>query len=244
MAAQPEIRVLDGIEELYRSAANEFTRLAVEAVRARRRFCVALSGGSTPKGLYTLLAGSSLSSIPWDKVYFFWGDERHVPPDHPDSNYRMTYEALLSKVPVPAGNVYRIPAEQADAEAAARAYEQTISSFFGLREGQFPRFDLVLLGMGLDGHTASLFPATPALHEKHRLVVANWVEKFKSHRITLTLPVLNHAACVMFMVSGREKAPVLRRVLHDDSGTPLPAQMVRPLDGRLLWLVDREAADL
>jgi 6-phosphogluconolactonase len=176
-------------------------------------------------------------------MFFFWGDERHVPPTDPDSNYRMADETMLSKIPVPAANVFRIKAENPDAEAAALAYEQTLQKFFALEAGQFPRFDLILLGMGPDGHTASLFPGTGALHEKSRLVVANWVEKLKASRFTLTLPVLNSAACVVFLVSGTDKASALHAVLEGDApGEQYPAKLVRPTNGKLIWLIDRAAA--
>ena len=187
MPAQPEIRILKTAAELFEAAAAEFAAQASQAVRASGRFTVALSGGSTPKALYSLLA--TKSNIPWDKIYFFWGDERHVPPDHPESNYRMANEALLSKVPVRPENIFRIHAEEKDAAAAALQYEQALKDFFHLSPGQFPRFDLVLLGTGPDGHTASLFPGTAALNETQRLVVANWVPKFNTHRITFTFPV-------------------------------------------------------
>ena len=241
MAPQREIRILDNSEDLFQAAAVDFAALATEAVRQTGRFCVALSGGSTPKGLYSLLADDVVASIPWGRICFFWGDERHVPPDNPESNYAMAYEAMLSKVPVRLQNVFRIHAELKDADAVAVSYEQDLRTFFNLRPGEFPRFDLVLLGLGPDGHTASLFPGTTALHEKDRLVVANWVEKFKAYRFTLTLPVLNQSACVMFLVSGKEKSEILREVLENPSAD-LPSQKVRPADGRLLWLVDRVAA--
>jgi len=241
VALQPEIRILDNSEDLFQAAAVEFAALASEAVRNKGSFCVALSGGSTPRGLYTLLAKDAVPSLPWGRICFFWGDERHVPPDHPDSNYRMAYETMLSKLPVRLQNVFRIHAELRDAEAAVVAYEQDLKTFFNLRPGEFPRFDLVLLGLGPDGHTASLFPGTTGLSEKDRLVVANWVEKFKAYRFTLTLPVLNQSACVIFLVSGEEKSDILREVL-ENPGADLPAQKVRPTDGRLLWLVDRAAA--
>jgi 6-phosphogluconolactonase len=226
---------------LFQSAATEFATLASQSVREHGRFTVALSGGSTPRGLYSLLAQDR--ALPWEKICFFWGDERHVPPDHPDSNYRMTYEALLSKVPVRPENIFRIPAEQEDAQAVAATYEQIIRDFFRLEPGQFPRFDLILLGMGPDGHIASLFPGTAALKEASRFVVANWVDKFQAYRITLTLPVLNSAACVMFLVSGSDKADAVREVLKDGGEGP-PAKWVRPADGRLVWLVDRAAMAL
>src|SRR5579863_9825227 len=165
-------------------------RSANEAVAARGRFTIALSGGSTPKSLFNLLATNARTTLPWDRMFFFWGDERHVPPTDPDSNYKMADQTMLSKIPVAAGNVFRMAAENPDAADAAEAYEKTLQDFFALPPGQFPRFDLILLGMGPDGHTASLFPGTAGLQEKSRLVIANWVEKFKTSRITLTLPVL------------------------------------------------------
>jgi 6-phosphogluconolactonase len=153
----------------------------------------------------------------------------------------MAYEALLSKVPVPKENVFRVPTEGKDADSAARVYEETLKTFFELRPGEAPRFDLILLGMGPDGHTASLFPDSTALHEDKRLVVANWVEKFKTHRITFTYPVLNNAACVTFLVAGEDKAPALHEVL-ENKNSGLPAGQVRPKTGTLIWLVDRAAA--
>lgn len=248
-SAKPQIRIVADVGELSRAAAVELVRQAREAVQARGVFTVALAGGSTPKSLYALLTrdgeGSFRSQIPWDRVHFFWGDERHVPPDHPDSNYRMAYEAMLAKAPVPPSQVHRIKAENPDASRAADEYEQDLRQFFQLAEGQLPRFDLVLLGMGPDGHTASLFPGTAALHEQKRLVVAPWVEKFNTYRVTLTPPVLNNAVAVVFLVSGEEKAETLRGVLEGDyQPDRLPSQIVRPSDGTLLWLVDRAAARL
>ncbi|MGA9799577.1 MAG: 6-phosphogluconolactonase [Terriglobales bacterium] len=239
MPAQPEIRILKTATDLFEAAAAEFVAQASAAVRARGRFTVALSGGSTPRTLYSLLA--TKPGIPWDKIYFFWGDERHVPPDQPESNYRMANEALLSKVPVHPENIFRIHAEEKDAAAAALQYEQTLKDFFHLSPGQFPRFDLIYLGVGPDGHTASLFPDTAALNEKTRLVVANWVPKFNTFRITFTFPVLNAAACVMFLTSGADKAPILHEVL-ENSRAGLPSQLVRPVNGKLIWLVDEPAA--
>jgi len=216
-----------------------FAAQAAEAVQARGRFTVALSGGSTPKTLYSLLA--TKPGIPWDKVYFFWGDERHVPPDDPESNYRMVNEALLSKIQVPPENIFRIHAEEKDATAAAQQYEQVIKDFFHLSPGQLPRFDLIYLGTGPDGHTASLFPGTAALNETQRLVVANWVPKFNTDRLTFTYPVLNAAACVTFLASGPDKAPILHDIL-ENSAAGLPSQRVRPTNGKLIWLVDEAAA--
>jgi 6-phosphogluconolactonase len=238
-----EIRVLTTPQELFAAAAEEVVRTANEAVAQRARFTIVLSGGSTPKSLYNLLATNARTALPWDRMFFFWGDERHVPPADPDSNYRMADETLLSKIPVPAGNVFRIKAENPDAAAVAEAYEQTILKFFQLKSGEVPNFDLILLGMGPDGHTASLFPGTTALQEKSHLVVANWVEKMKTHRITLTLPVLNAARCVTFLVSGTDKASVLRAVLEEDvPAEQYPSKLVRPATGKLIWLMDRAAA--
>ena len=243
MSASVEIRPLTTPQELFAAAAEEVVRAANDAVAERGRFTIALSGGSTPKNLFNLLATNARTVLPWDRMFFFFGDERHVPPTDPESNYRMADESLLSKVPVPPGNVFRIAAENPDAAAAAAAYEKTLQKFFALQPGQFPVFDLILLGMGPDGHTASLFPGTAGLQEKSRLVIANWVEKFKTSRITLTLPVLNAARCVTFLVSGTDKAPALHAVLDSDApGEQYPSKLVRPTDGKLIWLVDRAAA--
>jgi 6-phosphogluconolactonase len=241
MFSSTEIRILATPAALFQAAAAEFAKLALDAVQKSGRFTVALSGGSTPRSLYQLLASGAFPKLPWDKTYFFFGDERHVPPDHPDSNYRMANEAMLSKVPIPAANVFRIPAEMNDADAAAGAYEQTLRNFFGWRPGDFPRFDLVLLGLGPDGHTASLFPGSSALDENNKLVVANWVEKFKTHRITFTFPVLNHAACVMFLASGADKAAMVHEVLENPKAG-LPSQKVHPTNGKLVWIIDTAAA--
>lgn len=244
MSASAEIRVLTTPQELFAAAAEEVVRAVNEAVTQRGRFTIALSGGSTPKNLYNLLATNARNSLPWDRMFFFWGDERHVPPTDPESNYRMAEEAMLSKAPVPTGNIFRFPAENPDAAAVADAYEKTLRKYFQIGPNDVPRFDLILLGMGPDGHTASLFPGTDALREKSRLVVANWVGKLKTNRLTLTLPVLNAGRCVMFLVSGTDKAPVLRTVLEDKSapGEQYPSKLVQPAEGRLVWLMDRAAA--
>jgi 6-phosphogluconolactonase len=243
MSTGPDIRIFDDPTRLFQGAAEEFASRVTDAVRSQGRFAVALSGGSTPKSLYNLLAQNR--SIPWDKIYLFFGDERHVPPDDAESNYRMVKEALLSKVPVPAANIFRIPAENPDANEAAKAYEQTLKQFFKPSGNDFPRFDMILLGMGPDGHTASLFPEIPALQEKSRWVVSDWVEKFKTDRITLTLPVLNNAAVVMFLVSGQDKASILKEVLEGKQpGELFPSKLIRPVNGELIWMVDRAAAAL
>lgn len=239
MPCKPELRLFETSDTLFQAAATEFVSLAATAVQSRGRFCVALAGGSTPQRLYALLADKFKESIHWQQVFFFFGDERDVPPDHADSNYRMAFEAMLSKVPAPAENVFRIRAELG-AQTAALEYEQNLQRFFGT---EFPRFDLVLLGVGPDGHTASLFPGSPALTETRRLVVANWVEKFKTFRITVTFPVLKAARCILFLASGADKARILREVFENQNGN-LPSQNVCPENGKLLWLVDRQAAAL
>jgi 6-phosphogluconolactonase len=228
---------------LFEAAAEVVVHTAKDAVEQRGRFTIALSGGSTPKSLFNLLATNARTVLPWDRMFFFWGDERHVPPTDPDSNYRMAEEAMLSKIPVAAGNVFRIPAENPDAAAAADAYEQTLRKFFQLGPGGVPIFDLILLGMGPDGHTASLFPGSAGLQEKTRLVIANWVDKLKTSRLTFTLPVLNAARCVAFLVSGTDKAAVLKTVLEEDApAEQYPSKLIRPNNGKLIWLVDRAAA--
>jgi 6-phosphogluconolactonase len=239
MPTQPEIRVLKTATDLFEAAAAEFAAQASAAVRARGRFTVALSGGSTPRTLYSLLA--TKPNIPWDKVCIFWGDERHVPPDNPESNYRMANEALLSRLAVPAENIFRIHAEEKDAAAAALQYEQTLKDFFHLSPGQLPRFDLIFLGVGPDGHTASLFPGSEGLNETKRLVISNWVAKFNTDRITFTFPVLNAAACVIFLLSGADKAATLQEVL-ENKNADLPSQKVCPSNGKLIWMVDEPAA--
>jgi 6-phosphogluconolactonase len=242
-----ELRIVDDAEELAGAAAAEFLAQGEAAIARQGRFSVALSGGSTPARLYTLLASKRRGGhhMPWAKVHVFWGDERVVPPNHPDSNFRAAREALLARVPIPQANVHRIRTEARTPSAAAALYEQELRNFFAVPVGQFPRFDLVLLGLGADGHTASLFPGSEALREPTRLVVAPMVAKLGMHRITLTLPVINNARAVMFLVSGGQKAGTLARALEGgERGAELPAQLVRPRDGTVLWLVDRAAARL
>ena len=224
------IRQFDNLDELSRAAAGEFIRLAREAIAARGRFMVVLSGGSTPRRLYELLAEHSFAD--WNKVEFFWGDERAVPPDHKDSNYRMAREAILDRLAVPEANIHRIEAERV---TVARDYEAVIARAFGVEPGgEPPAFDLVLLGMGADGHTASLFPHTEALRETLRWVVQN----VSGRRITLTPRILNQAAHVIFLVAGAEKARVLAEVLEGPSDPErLPAQLIRPAT----WFVDHAA---
>lgn len=239
---QIDIRRLTTPQDLFQAAADQVVHAATLAISQRGRFTIALSGGSTPRSMFTLIAANASSALPWERVFFFWSDERHVPPQDAESNFRMAQESLLSKLPIPPANIFRIPAENPDASAAAEMYEQTLRKFFALQPGEFPRFDLILLGMGPDGHTASLFPETAALQEKSRLVVANRVEKLGTDRITFTLPVLNAARCVAFLVSGTDKAAVLREVLEGSApGEKYPSKLVHPNDGKLIWFVDRAA---
>ena len=243
-------------DELALKAARRFARLADQYVVGCGRFTVALSGGSTPRAMFSLLAEHPFAdTVPWSSIYFFWGDERCVQPDHPDSNYRMANETLLAKVPVPAQNIFRIPAETPEPERAAKEYAETLNKFFSIGPGasrtgtsplsNFPRFDLVFLGMGPDGHTASLFPHSAALQASDQIVVANYVEKFTAHRITLTAATINNARNVTFLAAGEDKAEVLKNVLEGPYQPDLyPSQMIHPSNGTLLWMVDAGAARL
>lgn len=233
------IWILPDPEALSRAAAALFVRLAQQAIRQRGRFTVALAGGHTPRRSYEQLAHPGCrDAIPWEAVHIFWGDERCVPPGDPRSNARMADEALLRHVPIPPDHIHPIPYEEDPGRAAAR-YEATLRRFF---DEDPPRFDLILLGLGEDGHTASLFPFHPALEERERWVVA--VEGMDPPRVTLTFPVLNRARRVVFLVTGANKAAIVRAVLRGPSDPRRwPAQGVRPGPGRLLWLVDRAAAD-
>ena len=222
-------RIFADPEELAKGAAEFFV--------ARRARTVALSGGSTPKLMFQILAEQFLTQVAWEGIQFFWSDERHVPPDHPESNYRMANEALLSHVPVSAENVHRIHGENPNAAEAAAEYEQTI---IAVTKQPLPRFDLIFLGLGADGHTASIFPGSEVLHETERLVAAPYVEKFKSYRITMTLPLLNNGARVVFLVSGADKAEIVKKVLEGEN--KYPAQAVKPMQGELIWMLDRDAA--
>jgi 6-phosphogluconolactonase len=235
-----EIEIYPDAEQLTQAAAEQFTALAQTAINERGRFTVALSGGSTPRALFQLLATDSFTArIDWSSVQVFWGDERGVPPEHPDSNYRMASETLLDYVPVPESNVHRMQGEL-DPTRAANAYSEILRQTF---EESPPVFDLILLGMGDDGHTASLFPGTAAVYERNRWVVGHFVGRLQTWRITLTPVVINAARTVLFLVSGANKAERLKQVL-EGAFQPhvLPAQIVQPRKSRLLWLVDKAAA--
>lgn len=227
--------------ELIQATAAQIASLVTGAVGARGRATIALSGGSTPRSVYALLGSEPFRSrILWKNVHVFWGDERCVSPESSESNYRMANEALLMHIAIPQQNVHRIKAEQSPS-TAAKEYEAEIRRVFDLVDAALPRFDIVLLGLGDDGHTASLFPGTSVLNEQRKLVVDTYVEKLKAYRITLTLPVINNASHILFLVSGKGKATILRDVLKGDN-LLLPAQHVRPSAGELLWLVDQDAA--
>jgi len=247
-----EVKVFPDQGSLALSAAAHIIRIGSSAILQRGRFLFVLAGGSTPKSVYSLLGSPAQSrQLDWSQVHIFWGDERCVPPDHPDSNYRMAKESLLDSVHLPRQNIHRIPAEMSP-ELGSNRYQARIRSLFSnsdqLQNG-FPVFDLILLGIGDDGHTASLFPFSTALHEEHSWVIP------VSHqepppplvdRITLTLPVINAAAHVAFLVSGESKAQPLSRVLTNGkkSQRPLPAALVQPHSGNLTWFVDQPASML
>ena len=219
---------------------KDLARAAAELFVARKPKTVALSGGSTPKLLFELLADPNepfRDQISWSDIHFFWSDERHVPPDHPDSNFRMANEAMLSRVPVAQNNIHRVPSENPSAAEAASEYEQIL---IDTTHQSLPQLDLILLGLGPDGHTASIFPGSEVLHETKRLVAAPWVEKFQTYRITMTLPLLNNAASVVFLVSGAEKAKIVKEVIEGPER--YPAQAVKPAHGELLWMLDKDAA--
>jgi 6-phosphogluconolactonase len=234
------IQTFKNSQLLAESAALHFIDCAQEAIKDHGFFAVVLAGGSTPKATYEKLATLEYtSSVDWDKVHVFWGDERCVGPEHEDSNYRMAFNVMLRHSPISVKQIYRIQGEL-EPQNAAKAYENQLQTFFG---GKVPRFDLILLGLGDDGHTASLFPDTKALQEKKRWVIENYVKKLSTWRLTMTVNLINQAANVTFLVSGKDKSNIVRRVLAGRY-TPeeLPAQMIRPEKGQLRWLMDHEAA--
>jgi 6-phosphogluconolactonase len=245
--SERHIETADSLDTLAHRAARRFYETAERAIAdpLRGRFLVALSGGSTPRALHYALVAHYRDLIPWERVQVFWSDERCVPPDSPDSNYRMAHETLLEHVPLPAENIHRMPGERSDYDAAAADYEAEMRQVFGMPPDVLLRFDLILLGMGPDGHTASLFPGTTALHETSRLVAANWVPQQHMERLTFTYPLINNARQVMFLAAGAEKAEALRDVLSGQATIDeRPAVGVRPTEGEVVWMVDREAMRL
>jgi 6-phosphogluconolactonase len=247
---KPTIRIFPDADQLARFAARVFLSRLILTLPIQVEFTVALSGGSTPKKMFEILGNderfkNGVEGGAWDYLHFFWSDERHVPPDHSESNFKLAYDSMLSPLGIREANIHRIKGELEDAGEAARQYEAEILRDFPVSVGQLPKFDLIFLGMGPDGHTASLFPGTKALQEENRLVVSNWVGKFYTERITMTAPLLNNAKCVVFLVSGQDKALPLKAVLEGRyEPQQLPAQLVRPESGKLTWLLDSAAASL
>jgi 6-phosphogluconolactonase len=239
-----EVVVLPDAGALTKRAADEFLKAVNEAIAKKGVFTIALAGGSTPKALYSMLSEDPAyrSQIPWPKLHFFFGDERHAPPDNPESNFNMANETLFSKGLVKPEQITRIKGEYPDTEKAALEYEQALRAYFKLEDGEYPRFDLMLLGMGPEGHTLSLFPGTRALHATNRIVVRNWVGKLYTERITLTAPAANQANRIIFSVTHADKALALKAVLEGPyEPEQLPAQLIQPVNGTLLWLVDQSA---
>jgi 6-phosphogluconolactonase len=247
MTHRPDVHIFETETDLFAAAAKTFVETMRLVLATRRSFTVALSGGSTPRGLYDRLAAPPLKDdLPWSQVEWYWGDERSVGPDDPESNYRLARESLLDRIAVDASHVHRLRGEADRLSTAAREYQDRLAKQFMIPvDGPPPSLDLVLLGMGSDGHTASLFPFTKALDDRKKWVTANDVPQLDTKRLTLTYPTLNAAGCVLFLVTGAGKAKILREVLE---GPPdprrLPSQAIRPERGKLLWYVDRAAANL
>ncbi len=255
-----KFKIFSDIANLTRFAAESFVEIGSRAIEEKGWFAVALSGGSTPKALYQLLASESFKNkIDWTKVFFFFGDERRVPPDDEESNFRMANENFFQLLRIPDENIFRWQTELGNAGKIAADYEQRIENFFELdvkppahaggSDKKSPRFDLILLGMGTDGHTASLFPFTEAVKtgcvSGRSTVAVNYVEKLGETRFTMTFPVINNAANIIFLITGAEKAETLKEVLEGEyNPEKFPAQKVKPTNGNLLWLVDAEAARL
>ena len=242
----PGVHVYSEPAEVARGAARLFVDYAWQSIAKDGRFMVALSGGNTPRQMFDLLASDEFrGQVDWAKVHFFWSDERAVPPTNAESNYGMARRDLLIRVPIPEGNVHRMEAEKASIGRAAHEYEEVLRKYLDLDDRGFPRFHLIYLGMGKDGHTASLFPGTRVTRQTSRWVSTPWVAKMNMRRMTLTLPVLDAAFRVVFLVVGSEKAEILHAVLEGKSDPPYPAQLVQPRNlGLKLFLVDKAAAAL
>lgn len=243
MSAKPKLNVFDTKDELILSLADRIVELSQAIQKSKGRFAIALSGGSTPKPLYEALAKAPLSyKVPWNYGYFFMVDERCVPETSNESNFKMIFESMLSRVPVLETNIFPVHFQDIDPERAADDYEERIKEAFKLEAGAFPTFDIVILGLGDDGHTASLFPGTDALKETSRTVVSNYVDKFSQHRITLTQPTINNASHVFFLVSGQSKAEIVSNVVCGDGKHSYPANLINPGTGELEWYLDKDAA--
>ncbi len=242
---RPKVQRYANAEILSRGAAEKFTQCARDAIAHREKFTVVLSGGATPQQLYRLLASEPFrNDIDWSRVEFFWGDERTVPIDHPDSNFRLAYRAMIGKLPCAETQIHRYKVESEDRSEAAQDYQREIARYFEhSADGKPPAFDLILLGLGPDGHTASLFPHTEAVGENKRWVVCNPVPQLKTDRFTLTAHILNCGRTVLFLVAGEDKAEALHAVLDGPTDTGrFPAQLIHPSAGQLIWLVDEAAA--
>jgi 6-phosphogluconolactonase len=240
-----EIQVLDSASSVAEAGALHFVRICNSSIKTNGKFSVVLSGGSTPKGMLSLLASDEYKKqVPWDKCHFFWGDERSVPPTHADSNFKMATDALLSHIPANPAQIYRMEAEKADINQAAQEYQNKIAAFFNVpNSGCPPQFDLLYLGMGPDGHTASLFPGTTAQSEKSRWVVPNFVPKFNTNRMTFTYPMINQAKNIIFLVAGKDKVSALKEVLQGEPALETyPSQGINPIHGSLLWLLDADSS--
>ncbi|MDA8100776.1 MAG: 6-phosphogluconolactonase [Nitrospiraceae bacterium] len=239
MLSLSQVRICDDPAALGREAAEALVRAAADATGARGRFSLVLPGGSTPRPLFELLGREPYRSrVPWTRTHLFWSDERLVPPDHDESNYGLAVRTFLPALPVPAEQVHRIRAELGG-ELAAETYEKELWQAFG---GSIPVFDLVILGVGADGHTASLFPGSPAVEEGSRLAFFVAEERRGLRRVTLTLPVLNSSRRVIFLASGSRKANIVASLFDPCDHRPLPLKMVRPEKGEVVWMIDREAA--
>ncbi len=240
---KPEINIVFNYEYLCERVTEEILVLSREKIASQGKFAIALAGGSTPKGIYESMAGPYYQDeFEWEKIHFFWGDERWVPHGDQRSNYRMVLEALISKVKIPSGNIHPVMTEACDPESSARLYEKVIGDVFKSKKDEFPVFDLILLGIGQDGHTSSLFPGNPVLLVKDRVVVPVSQQGIPEKRITLTLPAINHAAMVFFLISGNDKADVVAEVLEDKKKMDYPAKQIKPNQGSVNWFLDRAAA--
>jgi 6-phosphogluconolactonase len=234
------VRVFDRKDDISSFIIETWREISQEAIERKGAFSAALSGGRTPVDLYRKLSGVK-GRLPWDKTHVFLVDERFVPLEHRDSNYRMLKETLLDHIPIPQGNIHPIPTERTMPQVSAMAYEEDLKKFFGLSENQFPEFDLLLLGIGEDGHIASLFPGSPVLGDPIHLAAPVSMDEIKHPRITLTLPVINNAKHILFLVIGKNKASVLRKIINKED-VSLPASMVHPNKGKLIFVTDREAS--
>jgi 6-phosphogluconolactonase len=234
-----DIRILPDPESLAQAAATIFADAADHAIADHGRFSVALSGGTTPRKLFRILGTIYCDTVKWNSVQLFWTDERSVPPDHKESNYKLAYDELISKVSIPHGNIHRILGELAPAEAA-KEYIEAAQSHFGTKG--IPVFDLILLGLGQDGHTASLFPGSTVLQEQDHFAVPSYSESVGNWRVTLTLPVVNNAVNIVFLVSGKSKSGIVSKILSEGRRHLYPASLVNPIKGQITWLLDREAA--